>query len=120
MADLTKLQRIKKEESRLNKIFKDFKDGKKFKTAQPLICRAAFLKATLEDYELDINTYGSVEMFQQGKEQEPYERERPVVRQYNQMNSQYAKIIKQLTDLLPDETAGKIKDELLDFIGGKK
>ena len=120
MADLTKVQRIKKEELRLNKIFKDFKDGKKFKTAQPLICRAAFLKATLEDYELDINTNGSVEMFQQGEKQEPYERERPVVRQYNQMNSQYAKIIKQLTDLLPDETAVKIKDELFDFIGGKK
>ena len=114
MADLTKEQRIKKEEQRLNKIFKDFKDEKKFKTALPLISRASFLKATLEDYEADINENGSVEMFQQGEKQEPYERERPVVRQYNQSCAQYAKIIKQLTDLLPEQSNIK-PDELLSF-----
>ncbi len=118
MADLTKEQRIKKEENRLNKIFRDFKDEKKFRTALPLISRAAFLRVTLEDYEIDINENGSVEMFKQGEKQEPYERERPVVRQYNQSCAQYAKIVKQLTDLIPDEKAGKIKDELFNFIGG--
>lgn len=119
MADLTKEQRIKKEENRLNKIFRDIKDEKKFKTALPLISRAAFLKTTLEDYENDINANGSVEMFQQGEKQEPYERERPVVRQYNQMNGQYAKIIKQLTDLLPEKNK-IVADELLSFTGVTK
>ena len=55
MADLTKDERIKKEIKRLNGIFKDIKDEKKFKTALPLISRASFLKVTLEDYEIDIN-----------------------------------------------------------------
>lgn len=119
MADLTKEERIKKEEQRLNKIFRDFKDEKKIRTAQPLICRAAFLKTTLEDYESDINQNGSVEMFRQGKDQEPYERERPVVRQYNQMNAQYAKIVKQLTDLLPEQKDGTDTDDLLNFIRGE-
>lgn len=116
MADLTKDERIKKEVKRLNGIFKDIKDEKKFKTALPLISRAAFLKVTLEDYEIDINTNGSVEMFKQGKEQEPYERERPVVRQYNQSCAQYAKIVKQLIDLLPDKNK-IVADELLSFTG---
>ena len=116
MADLTKEQRIKKEENRLNKIFRDFKDEKKFRTALPLISRAAFLRVTLEDYEIDINENGSVEMFRQGKDQEPYERERPVVRQYNQSCAQYAKIVKQLTDLLPEKNK-IVADELLSFTG---
>ena len=81
-----------------------------------LHCEYNKLKVTLEDYETDINENGSVEMFKQGKEQEPYERERPVVRQYNQSCAQYAKIVKQLTDLLPDKNK-IVADELLSFTG---
>lgn len=113
--ELTKEQRIKKEISRLSRIFKDIKDEKKIRTAQPLIERAAFLRITLEDYENDLNTNGSVELFQQSDKQEPYERERPVARLYNSANTQYTKILKQLTDLLPDIEHTE-EDGLIDYI----
>ena len=37
---------------------------------------------------------------------------------YNTMNTAYQKIIKQLTDLLPE--ANQKTDDLLDFLGGGK
>ncbi len=114
---MEKAIRIKKEESKLKKIFKDLDKNKK-RTVEGLIKRAAFMKASLEDFEEDLDMYGFVESFQQGEKQEPYDRKRPVADLYNTMNTSYQKIIKQLTDLLPegeDET-----DELLKFLGGGK
>ena len=55
------------------------------------------------------------EMFQQG-EQEPYERERPVAKQYNSMNTSYQKIIKQLTDLLPKQVEQQKDDGFDSFV----
>ena len=108
--------RMQKEERKLKKIFKDIDENKK-KTVEGLIKRASFMKASLEDFEIDLDQNGFVESFQQG-EQKPYDRKRPVADLYNTMNTSYQKIIKQLTDLLPE---GKEEtDELLEFVGGGK
>lgn len=114
---MEKSKRIKKEEKRLNSIFRDVEENKK-KTVEGLIKRAAFMRASLEDFEADLDENGFVEMFQQGEKQEPYERKRPTADLYNTMNTSYQKIIKQLTDLLPE--GKKDSDELLDFLGGGK
>lgn len=104
----TKAERITREERRLKRNYKDIQKDKSA-VVEGLIRRAAFMRATLEDMELDLDERGFVEMFAQG-EQEPYERERPVARQYQQMNKNYQSIIKQLSDLLPKEPA-KQKDD---------
>lgn len=98
--ELTIDERIKKEERRLRKIYKDIdKDNKAI--IDGLIQRAAYMRVTLEDWEKDILENGYYEMFTQSEKTEPYERERPVARLYNTMNKNYQSIIKQLSDLVP-------------------
>ena len=112
---MDKAARIKKEENKLKRIFRDLPENKK-RTVEGLIKRAAFMRASLEDFEEDLDTNGFVEEFRQGEKQDPYGRKRPTADLYNTMNTSYQKIIKQLTDLLPEEK--QERDELLDFLGG--
>ena len=114
---MQKEQRIKREQNRLKKLFSDVPENKK-KTVEGLIIRAAFMRISLEDFEEDLNKNGFTEQFRQGVHQDPYERKRPSAELYNTMNTSYQKIIKQLTDLLPD--GEKESDELLSFLGGDK
>ena len=116
---MEKNKRIKKEENRLKKIYKNIEDNKK-DTVIGLIQRLAYLRVTLEDFEKDLDKNGFVEWFQQGEKQSPYERKRPVADLYNTMNTSYQKGIKQLTDLLPKEI--KVSDEddgFEDFVNSK-
>ena len=93
-------ERIKKEVLRLKRIYKNIdKDNKAI--IDGLIQRAAYMRVTLEDWELDIMKNGCTEMFTQSINTPPYERERPVARLYNTMNKNYQSIIKQLSDLVP-------------------
>lgn len=118
-AELTKEQRIRKEENRLRRVYKNL-DSQKKVVAEGLIKRAAYLRITLEDFEKDLDKNGYTEPFQQGN-QAPYDRKRPVADMYTSMNALYQKATKQLTDLLPKEAVMKdTTDELLDFIGGGK
>ena len=105
----TKAERITREERRLKRNYKDIQKDKSA-VVEGLIRRAAFMRATLEDMEIDLDNGGFVEMFAQG-DQEPYERERPVARQYQQMNKNYQSIIKQLSDLLPKEPPKQKEDD---------
>ena len=116
---MEKDKRIKEEENRLNKIYKNIEDNKK-DTVIGLIQRLAYLRVTLEDFEKDLDKNGFVGWFQQGEKQSPYERKRPVADLYNTMNTSYQKGIKQLTDLLPKEI--KVSDEddgFEDFVNSK-
>ena len=98
--ELTKEDRINKEETRLRQIYKNIdKDNKAI--IDGLINRAAYMRVTLEDWENDIDIGGYFEMFTQSVNTPPYERERPVIRLYNTMNKNYQSIIKQLSDLVP-------------------
>ena len=97
--DLIKQKRIKKELSKLKKIYKDIPKDKMI-IVDGLINRAAFMRISLEDMEQDIHKDGFVEMFSQSETQTPYERERPVARLYNSMNKNYQSIIKELTSHL--------------------
>lgn len=100
--ELTKAERITAEEARLRKNYKEIKRDKAA-VVDGLIRRAAYMRITLEDMEIDLDTDGFYELFSQSKDQQPYERERPVARQYQAMNKNYQSIIKQLSDLLPKE-----------------
>ena len=100
--EMTKAERISTEEARLRKNYKEIKRDRAA-IVDGLIRRAAYMRITLEDMEIDLDTGGFYELFSQSENQEPYERERPVARQYQSMNKNYQSIIKQLSDLLPKE-----------------
>jgi len=118
--ELSKDERIKREEKRLKRIYKNIdKDNKAI--IEGLIQRAAYMRVTLEDWEKDIMENGYYEMFTQSEKTDPYERERPVARLYNTMNANYQKIIKQLSDLVPKEAPAKgVEDDgFADFINSR-
>jgi len=108
--------RIRKEITRLNKIFLAKNDNEKELLAG-LIRRAAFMKCQLDDMEKDLNVNGFVEMFSQSDKTEPYERERPTARLYNSLNKNYQTLMKQLADFVDrsDNTVEK-DDGFDDFV----
>ena len=109
---------IKAEETRLKKLYAKIGKNKRA-TIEGLIQRAAFMRVSLAELETDLNIYGFTEWFSQG-EQSPYLRKRPTAEIYSTMNTSSQKIIKQLTDLLPEETASREKDDGFDgFVGGR-
>lgn len=113
--ELTKDERITKEEKRLRTIYKNIdRDNKAI--IDGLIQRAAYMRITLEDYEKDLDEKGYVEQFTQSVNTPSYERERPVARLYNTMNKNYQSIIKQLSDLVPKEVKAVEDDGFKDFI----
>lgn len=115
---LTVDERIKKEARRLKRIYKNIdKDNKAI--IDGLIQRAAYMRVTLEDWELDIMENGCTEMFTQSINTPPYERERPVARLYNTMNKNYQSIIKQLSDLVPKPEPKQEDDGFDEFVNGK-
>ena len=118
--EITRDERIKKEEQRLKRIYENIdKDNKAI--IEGLIQRAAYMRVTLEDWEKDIMENGYYEMFTQSEKTDPYERERPVARLYNTMNKNYQSLIKQLSDLVPKETPAKgvEDDDFTDFINSR-
>ena len=112
--ELTKQERINKEEIRLREIYKEIKEENK-SIIDGLIQRAAYMRVILEDYERDLDSGGYVEMFTQSANTPPYERERPVARLYSTMNKNYQTIIKQLGDLLPKQIKSNSDEEEDDF-----
>jgi len=116
--ELTKSERIKKEDRRLRRIYKNIpKDSKDL--FDGLISRAAYMRVTLEDYEKDLDEGGYFEMFSQSEKTDPYERERPVARLYNTMNKNYQSITKQLGDLLKSEVEPVETDGFDAFVRSK-
>lgn len=113
--ELSRDERISKEDKRLRRIYKNIgKDQKAI--IDGLIQRAAYMRVTLEIYEKDLDENGYVELFNQSEKTDPYERERPVARLYNTMNKNYQSIIKQLTDLVPKETPKTEEDGFDAFV----
>lgn len=93
---------VKSEKSRLTKLYKEIPENKK-KIVEGLIIQAARLRILLDEMWIDITENGDYEMFSQSKEQVPYERERPIAKLYNARNDSYYRIIKQLSDFLPEK-----------------
>ena len=113
--ELSQSERITNEEKRLRKNYNDIQSDK-LAIVDGLIRRAAYMRVTLEDMEIDLDTNGFYELFSQSENQEPYERERPVARQYQTMNKNYQTIIKQLADLLPKEVSKEEDDGFESFV----
>ncbi|PGM94532.1 hypothetical protein [Bacillus cereus] len=93
---------VHKENERLKKLFQDI-PPRKLKVVEGLIVQAARLRVSLNEMWKDLSENGDYEMFSQSDKTEPYERERPVARLYNTRDQSYQRIMKQLTELLPEE-----------------
>ncbi|MCM3444371.1 hypothetical protein [Metabacillus halosaccharovorans] len=104
---LQKEKDIKKEASRLKRIFKDIDKNKK-STIEGLIQEAAFMRVTLKQLKDDINKNGVIDEMPQGEYS--IMRESPAVKTYNTMIQRYTTVSKELFTLLPKD-APKVEDD---------
>lgn len=103
MPKKSKKNRIAAEHDRLLGLYESL-PSEKMALAVGMIERAAFMRVECEDLEADLQKNGWTEPFQQGS-QAPYDRARPQGQTYQQLNSNYQKIIKLLDSLLPQQTS---------------
>lgn len=102
---------VRNEKNRLSRLFKDIPENK-LKTVEGLIVQAARLRILLDEMWIDISENGDVELFSQSEKQEAYERERPMAKLFNSRDLSYQRIMKQLTDLIPEEKNGGNKENV--------
>lgn len=105
---------VNKEVARLRRIYKDIEPGNK-SLVEGLIIQAARLRVSLNIMWEDISVNGDIELFSQSEKTDPYERERPVARLFNNRDKNYQSLIKILTDKLPDEKKADAAEEILKF-----
>lgn len=112
--DLTKEEKIKREFSRLKRIFKDL-DKNKLQTVESLIKNAAFMAVSLEELQEIINEEGYTVEYQNGANQSGT-KQSDAVKTHIAMTKNHAAIIKQLCDLVPPE---KKKESRLQALRGE-
>lgn len=85
---------------------------------QPIAGRLAeeliFMQGTLADLRKRINEYGTVELFEQGKQK--FLRENPALKSYNTTIQRYSALYKQLSEMLPKEAETKKTNAVYKFI----
>lgn len=108
--------RIRKENCRLRKIFKNIPEDK-FKTIEKLIVDAAFLAVTLEETRLMISRDGIIEEYQNGANQSG-KKKSSAVEVYDKFLNTYIKVIKQLCDCLPEDENINPAEEIMSFVTG--
>lgn len=106
-------ERIKKEFAKLKKLLTDIPKDKA-NSVESLLRNAAFMSITLDDLQDKINEIGVVSEYQNGQNQWGTKKS-PEVEVYNAMIKNYMGVIKQLTDLIPNDKPIE-KDELMGFV----
>jgi len=109
--ELGKDEKIKREKSRLNKVFK-LLDKNKLTTVQSLINTAAYIAVTLEELQEIINAEGYISEYKNGANQWG-KKQSEAVEIYIALTRNQSTIIKQLVDLAPPE---KRKDSKLEAL----
>lgn len=107
-------QRISAEYKKLKKSVELPENDAICKIGDDLMQRAAFMKVTLEDLEAKIRENGCVSEYQNGANQWGTKKS-PEVETYNTMIKNYAVIIRQISDLLPETSAAPADDGFDDF-----
>ncbi len=106
----TKEDRIKREKTRLNRIYKALESGK-YALAYPLIENAAFMRITLDDLQASLNTNGCSDDYQNGANQ--FGRKASAELQaYNSLFKNYNTVMERLEKLLPPEQRKSKLDEM--------
>ena len=110
--------RIKKEITKLKRLFKDM-DKSTMDTVYSLIKNAAFMAITLDDLQETINLEGAVSEYKNGENQFGTKKS-PEVEIYTSMIEKYMKAIKQLSDLLPKQEQKPKSDGFNEFVAGRE
>lgn len=98
-APLSKDQRIKKEITRLRRVFRDL-DKNKLSVVESLMHNAAFMAVSLAELQAIINREGYTDEYQNGENQKGT-KQSEAVKTHLAMTKNHAAIIKQLADLAP-------------------
>ena len=111
--DLSKEERMKKEQRRIAKLFRDLPKDRR-EVTKKLVDRAAYMTVSLEDMEEIINTDGLIIEMPQGD----YSicRAHPLIASYNAMIKNFNATIKQLTEALPPVAAEAAGQALMKFV----
>ena len=109
---LDKDSRIKAEKQKLTRLFAKM-DTKQKRAVQSLIENAAFMAATLWDLQETMNREGVVSEYQNGEHQCGTKKS-PEVEIYNTMIKNYAAVMKQITDMLPETPPPEVGEDELD------
>jgi adenine specific DNA methylase Mod len=99
--EMDKAGKVRREKLRLSKVFKDL-DKNKLATVKPLINTAAFIAVTLDELQEIINNEGYVSEYKNGANQYG-KKQSEAVEIHIAMTRNLTTIIKQLTDLAPQE-----------------
>lgn len=105
----------KKAVAELDAILERISDDKKY-VAQKLIDELIFMQDTLTSLKRQIKQNGTEEQFIQGKQN--FVREAPALTSYTKLISQYGKLYKQLTDLMPKTQEAEKSNAVYDFLKG--
>jgi hypothetical protein len=97
--ELTKEEKIKREITRLRRIFRDL-DKNKLQAVDSLIRSAAFMSVSLEELQEEINCDGYIEDYNNGGGQKG-RKQSEAVKTHIAMTKNHAAIIRQLADLAP-------------------
>ena len=102
----------------VRKVFESLNDSKS-KMALSLLDKADFMNETLTKLEKKVKEDGVVTTMCQGDYN--IERENPALRSYNTTIKNYTSVVKQIVDLLPENSSKQVGEDLLKFIAsGKK
>lgn len=97
----------------LNKIINEVPEEKRA-IAKNLAKEIRFMSETLDDLKEQIKKFGTIELFEQGKQK--FLRENPAVKSYNTAVARYSGLYKQLVDLMPKTAVKPPESELMSFI----
>lgn len=125
-SDKQRKSKIKKEQKRLEEIFKNIDTSKK-KIVEKLIEDAAFMGVTLEETRQIIARDGVIETYQNGENQKGVKKS-SAVEVYDKMVNTYSRVVKQLCDLIPErvifdpeeDEEDDPAEELMAYVNGLK
>ena len=113
----TREEKIVSEYRRISKALKSIPVEKQ-NVAKKLMEEAAYLTQIIADARAEIDENGIIELYQNGENQSG-RKKNPAVEIYDRAVNSYSKIIKQLTDLMPDTVAAQsVGATLRAFIDG--
>lgn len=101
----TREQKIASEYRRISKALRAIPEDKR-SAAKKLMEEAAYMTQIIADSRAEIDRNGIIEEYQNGENQFG-RKKNPAVEIYDRTVNSYGKIIKQLTDLMPDSVAAR-------------
>lgn len=105
--------RQKKEISRLKSIYENLPEDR-LKVIEKLIDRAAYMLVSLQDMESRMNKDGLLTEMKQGEYS--IERAHPLLSPYNTMVKNYASVVKQMNEILPNTEQDAAGQALMAFV----